>query len=199
MKKIIKFILSIILICVLCVAGYCGYILISYERIGDIDLEVFSNSNKDLVNTDETYKISTYNIGFGAYSQDFTFFLDTGYDEEGKETCGYYSKAKSKDEVLFNINGSINTMKQLDLDFIILQEVDVKSTRSHKIDQNKMFIDEFKDYDSVFACNFDTAYLPYPFYDMHGKSLSGITTLSKYEAIQSGFLNLFANGLLVLE
>ena len=185
MKKIIKFILSIILICVLCVAGYCGYILISYERIGDIDLEVFSNSSKDLINTDETYKISTYNIGFGAYSQDFTFFLDTGYDEEGKETCGYYSKAKSKDEVLFNINGSINTMKQLDLDFIILQEVDVKSTRSHKIDQNKMFIDEFKDYDSVFACNFDTAYLPYPFYDMHGKSLSGITTLSKYKIYES--------------
>ena len=180
-KKIIKCVLSFVLIIILCVAGYCGYILISYDRIGDIELQINSNSNKEVINVNEKYNISTYNIGFGAYSQDFTFFLDTGYDEEGNETCGYYSKAKSKEEVLFNVNGSINTMKQLDLDFILLQEVDVKSTRSHKVDQNEMFLNEFKDYDSVFAYNFDSAFLPYPLYDMHGKSLAGISTLSRYK------------------
>lgn len=180
MRKIILIIgitISSILIFVL---GYCGYILISYDRIGSIDLEVEKHAKLNIVNTNETYSISTYNIGFGAYSQDFTFFLDTGYDIDGNETCGYYSKARSKEEVIFNINGSIETVKELDLDFVLLQEVDIKSTRSHKINQNEMFIKELKDYDNVLSLNFDTAYLPYPLYDMHGKSLAGISTFSKY-------------------
>ena len=185
MNKIIKRVLLIFLIVVGVIVvgagGYCGYILLSYDRIGDIDLEVESKSaqNKVLLNT--TYSATTYNIGFGAYSQDFTFFLDTGYDENGNETCGYYSKAKSKEEVIFNVNGSISTVKELNPDFVLLQEVDIKSTRSHKVNQNEMFLNALASYDNVFAYNFNTAYLPYPLYDMHGKSLAGLSTFSKYQ------------------
>ena len=180
-KKVVSTFLLVCLILVIGVGGYCGYILLSYKRIGDLDLEVSRNSVNTSLTTNQTYNISTYNIGFGAYSQDFTFFLDTGYDEEGNETCGYYSKAKSKDEVLFNVNGAIDTVKSLDLDFILLQEVDIKSTRSYKINQNEMFVNNFSDYDNVFAYNFDSAFLPYPLYDMHGKSLAGLSTFSRYQ------------------
>ncbi len=180
MRKIIIIIGITISSILLFVLGYCGYILISYDRIGDIELEIDKKSDLNSINTNQTYNISTYNIGFGAYSQDFTFFLDTGYDIDGNETCGYYSKARSKEEVIFNINGSIETVKELDLDFLLLQEVDIKSTRSHKIDQNEMFKTELPTYDNVLCLNFDTAYLPYPLYDMHGKSLAGISTFSKY-------------------
>ena len=185
MKKIIKKTLLILLIIVgvivLGAGGYCGYILLSYDRIGDCELEVDSKATKDKVTLDTIYSATTYNIGFGAYSQDFTFFLDTGYDKDGNETCGYYSTAKSKEEALFNVNGSIETIKNLDSDFVLLQEVDVKSTRSHKINQNEMFVNALVSYDNVFACNFDTAYLPYPLYDMHGKSYAGLSTFSKYQ------------------
>ena len=185
MKKIIKKIFICLLIfigvAVVGAGGYVGYILLSYDRIGDIDLEIDSQSNNKQVELNKVYSAATYNIGFGAYSQDYTFFLDTGYDEEGNETCGYYSTAKSKEEALFNINGSINTIKSLNSDFVLLQEVDVKSTRSYKIDQNKMFVEKMEGYDNVFAINFDTAYLPYPLYDMHGKSLAGLSTFSKYQ------------------
>ena len=185
MKKIIKKILLIFLIIVGVIVvgagGYCGYILLSYDRIGDIDLDVKTKSTQNKVLLDTTYSATTYNIGFGAYSQDFTFFLDTGYDENGNETCGYYSKAKTKEEVIFNVNGSINTIKELNPDFVLLQEVDIKSTRSHKVNQNEMFVNSLGSYDNVFAYNFDTAYLPYPLYDMHGKSLAGLSTFSKYK------------------
>ena len=137
MKKIIKKIIICLLIfigvAVIGAGGYVGYILLSYDRIGDIDLEIDSKSKNKQVELNKVYSATTYNIGFGAYSQDYTFFLDTGYDEEGNETCGYYSTAKSKEEALFNINGSINTIKSLNSDFVLLQEVDVKSTRSYKI------------------------------------------------------------------
>ena len=179
-KKVVISILLVLVVLVLGVGGYCGYILLSYKRVGNIDLEVNKNASKTTLSLNEKYNISTYNIGFGAYSQDFTFFLDTGYDKDGNETCGYYSKAKSKDEVLFNVNGSIDVIKSKDLDFVLLQEVDIKSTRSFKINQNEMFKENLNEYDNVLAYNFDTAYLPYPLYDMHGKSLAGLSTFSKY-------------------
>ena len=181
MKKVINTILLFILVLVLGAGSYCGYIIFSYKRIGDVSLDVEGNAAKNVLSLDETYNMATYNIGFGAYSQDYTFFLDTGYDINGEETCGYYSTARSKEEVNFNVNGAINTVKSLDLDFVLLQEVDVKSTRSYKINQNDMFKESLSEYDNVFAINFDTAYLPYPLYDMHGKSLAGLSTFSRYK------------------
>ena len=183
MKKLLKK----ILLCFLCLlgtvvliaGGFVGYILLSYHRIGNIDLEVVSKSNINYINTNDTYSIATYNIGFGAYSQDYTFFLDTGYDIDGNPTCGYYSKGKSKEEVVNNVIGSLQTTKTLSLDFLMLQEVDIKSTRSYKINQNDYFIDAYANYDNVFAYNFDSSFLPYPLYDMHGKSLAGLSTFSK--------------------
>ena len=181
MKKIINTILLFLLVLVLGAGSYCGYIIFSYKRIGDVSLDVESKANDNVLLLNETYNMATYNIGFGAYSQDYTFFLDTGYDINGEETCGYYSTARSKEEVNFNVNGAINTVKSLDLDFVLLQEVDVKSTRSYKINQNEMFKESLSEYDNVFAINFDTAYMPYPLYDMHGKSLAGLSTFSRYK------------------
>lgn len=179
-KRLFTTLLLLVLLIVVAVGGYCGYILLSYKRIGNTNLDVKQSATNSFVTTNEVYNISTYNIGFGAYSQDFTFFLDTGYDANENETCGYYSKAKSKDEVLTNTNGAISTMKNLDLDFMLLQEVDIDSTRSHHVNQNDLFTNEFSKYDNVFATNFDSAFLPYPLYDMHGKSKAGLSTFSKY-------------------
>ena len=181
MKRLFKFILGLFLTVVLIAVGFVSYLLVSYSRIGNVDLDITNKSNLEEIDSDQTYKVATYNIGFGAYSQDFTFFLDTGYDKDGNETCGHDSKAKSKDEVIKNTNGSIKTMKDLNLDFMLLQEVDIKSTRSHKVNQNEMFSKEFSEYDNVFCINFDSAFLPYPLYDMHGKSLAGLSTYSKYK------------------
>ena len=185
MNKVIKktfiSLLFVLLAIVVIVGGYCGYIIISYDRIGDVALDINSNATNQTLKVGQTYSATTYNIGFGAYSQDYTFFLDTGYDIDGNETCGYYSTVRTKEEGLFNVNGSINVVKQMNPDFVLLQEVDVKSTRSYNVNQNQMFIDSLTGYDNVFSCNFDTAYLPYPLYDMHGKAYAGLSTFSKYQ------------------
>ena len=178
-KKFIKFLLSFVLVVFLLVASYCTYIILSYSRIGNMKLEYESTLNNQ-VELNKTYSATTYNIGFGAYSQDYTFFLDTGYDIDGNKTCGHYSKGKSKDEVIFNVNGSLNTIYDLNCDFILLQEVDISSTRSYKINQNEMFKEKLIGYENVFAYNFDSSFLPYPLYDMHGKSKAGISTFSRY-------------------
>jgi endonuclease/exonuclease/phosphatase family metal-dependent hydrolase len=185
MKKGIKRTLisigSVVGVLILGIIVYAAYILLSYYRIGNTALEINHNSDLTQVKVDTTYSCTTYNIGFGAYSQDYTFFMDTGYDDEGNETVGYYSKAKSKDEVLFNTNGAISTVSSLGADFMFLQEVDIDSTRSYHINQNKMITDAFTSYDNDYAVNFHTAFLPYPIYDMHGSVKSSITTLSRYK------------------
>ena len=104
-KKILKIVIILLLVIIIAAGGYVGYIFISYDRIGDIDLTVNKNSSISKIDSNETLNITSYNVGFGAYSQDFTFFLDTGYDKDGNETCGHDSKAKSKEEVLYNVNG----------------------------------------------------------------------------------------------
>ena len=166
------------------VIGYVGYVLLSYYRIGNKPLDVNHHSTLTEVKVGETYKATSYNIGFGAYSQDYTFFLDTGYDREGKETCGYWSTARSKDEVLFNTNGAIELAKSTNSDFIFFQEVDTDSTRSYHVNQYNKIVDKFASYDNVFCKNFHSAFLPYPLYDMHGSVNAGLTTVSKYQ-IQS--------------
>lgn len=160
--------------------AFVGYVLLSYYRIGDKKLKVHENSSLMKVDTDTTYKALSYNIGFGAYSQDFTFFLDEGYDENGKKTCGYWSTGRTLEEVEYNTTGSVNVTGEENPDFLFLQEVDTASTRSYWINQDKRFREAYPTYDHVFANNFHTAFLPYPLYDMHGKVNSGLTTLSRY-------------------
>lgn len=165
-------------ILLLVVIGYVAYVFLSYKRIEDNQKLAVSDKNQPtttgvLLNTD--YSVLTYNIGFGAYSADYSFFMDGGK----------YSRAYSKKAVLDNINGSIQTMKEEQADFTLLQEVDVKSTRSYKVNQYDMICDAFDSYSSVFAVNYDSAYLMYPILEPHGKSKSGLATISSHEIVSS--------------
>lgn len=163
------------------VGGYLLYIVASYSRIGNVSLDVTSNSTLESVNTTETYSITTYNIGFGAYSQNYTFFLDSGYDDNGNETVGHYGKALSKDDVLFNTNGAIKTIQEKSPDFALFQEVDTNSTRSYHVNQYEKITSNFTTYDQTFCSNFHSTFLPYPLYDMHGSVQAGLAIMSKYK------------------
>ena len=184
--RLVSLIVGIVLSAVVSIAaGFVGYILLSYYRIGDKVLDVDKGATIQKAETNVEMNMVTYNIGFGAYSQDYTFFLDAGYDENGNETCGHWSKGRSKEEVEFNTQGSIKAVKDLDPDFVLLQEVDTNSTRSYHINQDEEFTKEFTNYDHVHCVNFHSAFLPYPLYDMHGSVNAGLTTYSKYGIVSA--------------
>lgn len=179
--RLVSLIVGIVLSTVVSIAaGFVGYILLSYYRIGDQNLDINAGATLEKVDTNVEMNVVTYNIGFGAYSQDYTFFLDDGYDENGNETIGHWSKGRSKEEVEFNTQGSIKAVKDLDPDFVLLQEVDTNSTRSYHINQDEEFSKEFVNYDHVHCVNFHSAFLPYPLYDMHGSVNAGLTSYSRY-------------------
>jgi endonuclease/exonuclease/phosphatase family metal-dependent hydrolase len=177
---------------VLVLLGYVGYVTFSYYRIGDKDLTINNNQNVAIAQSDigvKEFSITTYNIGFGAYERDYSFFMDESrfkeeYTASQKQvkTAGKKARGFSKKHVLANTNGAYDTINKLgNLDFMLYQEVDTSSTRSYKVNQVEIGNQKHANYASIFGVNYHSAYLAYPLHEPIGKSNSGITTYSKYE------------------
>lgn len=185
-KKIIWISVSVVIgVPLITALSYVGYVVFSYKRIGTTSLEVNGKGRSDTIENGKTLTLTTYNIGFGAYSPDYTFFRDKGYDEDGKKTSGTYGKGISREDVEKNTNGSISVIQELQSDFYAIQEVDMDADRSYHINQKEEIENSRNGYDNTFAVNFDSAYLCYPLNDPHGKSKSGRATYSKYQIQES--------------
>lgn len=175
-KKSLIIIVSILLAIILAILGYVFYVLASYYRIEDnLDLSVKNGVEGEKILPNTTYSIVTQNIGFGAYTNDFTFFMDGGKE----------SWAKSPESVIKSVNSATNKIKSYNPDIILFQEVDTDSTRSYHINQKEMLEKGFKNFDSVFGVNYHSSFLFWPLYKPHGASNSGIISLSKFDITSS--------------
>ena len=173
-----------VLLFILIVLSYLLYVVCGYYRLEDnLPLEISNNQSKT-VSADGSYTIMTYNVGFGAYSPEYTFFMDTGVMKDGTPTQGKYGKAISKADVEKNIGGASNVIKTHSPDFAIVQEVDYDSSRSYGVDERVAF-SSLDGYASLLAVNYHSSYLFYPFNDPHGKNNAGIMTLSRYAVTDS--------------
>ena len=185
MKKAFKIagitLLSLVAALVLIVLGYVIYVAAEYDRIEDnVQLTVDEGATEAAAQTGVEYGIVTYNIGFGAYSPDFSFFLDSGEMNDGTVVTGKYGKGLSEDVVRRDVEGAAGALKELDADFYFVQEVDTDGDRSYHIDQYAILRDALPG-DATYAQNFHCAKLLYPFNDPHGKNTSGIATFSTIE------------------
>ncbi|MBQ3264465.1 MAG: endonuclease/exonuclease/phosphatase family protein [Ruminococcus sp.] len=149
---------------------YVAYVFISYSRIDDNTEIIPEGAAKSAaVKTGEEYTALTYNVGFGAYTPDFTFFMDGGKS----------SWAESKESVIACIDGAAGVIKEHNADFALIQEVDFNSTRSYHVDEREQLETQFPDCSSAFAINYHSPFLFYPFTQPHGASNSGLLTLSE--------------------
>lgn len=184
-KKIIKTVLVVLLAIILLfaatVGGYVAYVALQYYRIEDMQsLEICDVVEKS-VSTETEYSVISYNLGFGAYSPEYSFFMDTGVMQDGTAVAGKYAKGMSKADVEKNVTGQLNVAKEQNCDFYLFQEVDEKAARSYKIDMRQRGRNELSGYSTVYAENFHTANLFYPFNDPIGKTNAGIMTYSRYK------------------
>ena len=184
MKKALK-ITAIVLACtigaaVLLVGGYVGYVAAQYYRIEDgLALEV--SGDGQAVNAGDELSVTTYNLGFGAYSPEYSFFMDTGIMDDGEEVAGIYAKGMNEKDVRKNVDGQVAVSKAENSDFYFFQEADERADRSYNIDMVKNIRENFAGYSSTYAENFHTAWLLYPFNDPMGTTKAGVVTLSKYK------------------
>ena len=175
MKKTLK-IIGIVLLAVLVIAGgYVAYVFAAYHRIEDNQTLTVTSGRTQTAQAGETYRIACWNIGFGAYEDDYSFFMDGGTE----------SWAWSKERLQENLDEIGATLQSLKADILLLQEVDFDSTRTYHIDEAELLrtyhgLDA--ESDSVFAVNYDSPFLFYPFVRPHGASRSGLLTVSSLTA-----------------
>ena len=174
-----KVILGVLGALLLVVVGYLLYLFISYKRLPDnLELNVYppnEETSLEKVETGKEYSLITYNVGFGAYTPEFSFFMDGGTS----------SVAESKESVISTIAGAAEMVEQKNPDFVFFQEVDLDATRSYHVNQYEMIADIFATYTSNYAVNYDSAFLFYPFHEPHGKSKASLATFSKYEMTEA--------------
>ncbi len=174
MKKKVKIIIitafALIGAILLSALGYLLYVVCSYYRVEDNLPLYVTDASSDTAPVGQSLKLVTYNIGFGAYSDDYSFFMDGGK----------YSRAFSREDVLKNTQGALDAIKNVNPDLVALQEVDVRGTRSYRVDQSALFSAGLSGYDSVFGQNYDSPYFLYPFNQPIGANKSGMMSFSKF-------------------
>lgn len=184
-RRICKIFLGILLALAAAAAAYVIYMQVQYYRIDDFTRLPVENPQQEQMETGTAYRIMTYNIGFGAYSDDYSFFMDMGEMKDGTKTTGKHGRALSKEAVLADTAGSLELFKQQEADFIFAQEVDEKADRSYHVNQREILTEGLPGYGSVFANNFHSAYLFYPFHEPHGAVEAGMLTFSKYQTTEN--------------
>ena len=140
----------------LIVLAYVAYLLIDYHREEDnLPLEVTepaSGVQAGAVPTGETLSITSWNIGFGAYTDQYSFFMDGGE----------YSRGFSNEIVEKTVEQISDDLVSFDSDFYFLQEVDTDATRSYHLNEYEMIASRFDEKYKIFAQNYDSSYLFYP-------------------------------------
>lgn len=182
LRKPLKYILALLLVLVLAVGGYLAYVLTAYYRIEDnlelpVELTGVEPGAPSVsvpafeAPTGEELTVTSWNIGFGAYTDQYSFFMDGGK----------YSRGFSEEAVRDNVETMAGKLAGFGSDFYLIQEVDIDATRSYHIDQKEILQDALPGRNSTFALNYDSPYLFYPFTEPHGKSVAGLLTLSDFE------------------
>lgn len=175
-KKILIAVGAVIGAIILILVAYFAYLMLSYYRLDD-NLPLTTERNADASSLASSYEEGrtltavTANLGFGAYTPDFDFFMDGGSG----------SVATSAASATASIEGSAHAIEEVNPDFILFQEVDVDATRSHHVDEYALLQNAFPGYATVFAQNYDSPYLAWPPYAPHGASKAGLATFSRYQ------------------
>ncbi len=175
MKIVFKIVLLILLAVVVLAGAYVAYVFIDYHRIGSGPLSVEGHTQLH-PDADTPYELLSWNIGFGAYTADYDFFMDGGTQ----------SWAESPERLDQNIADICARLAEEAADLYFVQEVDIDATRSYHRDERDSILAALgAGRSSVFCQNYDSPFLMYPLTQPHGASKAGLLTLSSFDVSQA--------------
>lgn len=176
MKRAVKRIILIVLVILVAFGIYAAYVFKTYYRLPDkLTLEVKRNGENSYfeeplkIVPGNAYFIMTYNIGFGAYHKDYSFFMDGGKQ----------SWADDEESVIAGVCSMAEVINDVNPDFVLLQEVDIDGTRSYHVDELELLNQFVKGYYYDYAQNYDSPFLFVPPWQPHGANKSGLVTYSR--------------------
>ena len=142
----------------------------TYTAYTPANVEVLSQSKKANVYQVDTLCILSWNIGYGGLDSAMDFFMDGG--EKTRQT---------KEQTERNLTAIAATLAQYThMDFVFLQEVDVKSRRSYRTDELSELARMLNNHVAYFALNYKAAFVPIPLTSPLGRVESGIATFTRY-------------------
>ena len=167
LKTILKILGWILGVLVLVVAVALVVFTIAEYRPADVETVIPEQQAEAVLETGKPLTIVSWNCGYGALGDNAEFFMDGG-------TSVYTA---DKERVTSNLDGIREKLQALSPDFIILQEVDINSSRSYGIDERTVLRDAAPGAAEAFAYNFNSLYIPYPLPPI-GHVEGGLFTLS---------------------
>ena len=126
-------------------------------------------SGRDMLQKGKAASILTWNIGYAGLGKDEDFFMDGG-----KKV-----RPDSKEVVEKYFSGIKDTIGRFHADINFIQEIDIKSKRSWKINQYEA-LKKFTGKAGSFAYNYKCTYVPFPLPTI-GHIESGVSTLTNFE------------------
>ena len=166
-KKILKILGCVLGVIVLLVAVALVVLTVAEYRPASTETVIAEQAAEPVLETGKPLTLVSWNIGYGALGDNADFFMDGG--------SSVYTA--DQDRVLSNLNGIAEKLRALSPDLIILQEVDINSSRSYGLDERALLRDVLPGASEAFAYNFNALYVPYPIPPI-GHVEGGLYTLS---------------------
>jgi endonuclease/exonuclease/phosphatase family metal-dependent hydrolase len=174
-KSIIKVFGIIVVLLALVVGLYFLFMTLTDYKPKDVISLSINNNVETVLEKGTKVSAMTYNIGYCGLDEGQDFFMDGGTG----------SRSKSKEKTIENLNGVTEFLKDQTVDFILLQEVDIKATRSYNINQYEQLRNSLSSYSSSYCLNYNVPWVPVPLSKPHGKVKSGLVSFGKYKMSKS--------------
>ncbi len=166
-KRILKILGCVLLALILLVAAALGVFTIAEYRPADMEAVIEDHETEAVLETGKSLTIVSWNCGYGALGDNADFFMDGG--------SSVYTA--DRERVSSNLAGIRDKLSALSPDLILLQEVDINSSRSYGIDERTVLREALPGASEAFAYNFNALYVPYPVPPI-GHVEGGLYTLS---------------------
>lgn len=170
MRKFFKYLGAFIAIIVIIFIVFLAYATLNDYK-PDPQIIVTENSHPDVLTIDSNgmeISFMSWNIGYCGINKEMDFFYSGGtqvYPEE--------------QQVLKNMAGVKDFLRSHnEVNFALLQEVDINSTRSYHHNQMEDFSQVFGGYETDLGINYKVFYVPIPLQKPMGSVESGIVTYS---------------------
>lgn len=167
MKKFLKILLCILIVLVVLVCALLLWLSVNELKPEPVeDLEINAAEQSALIQPGQQLDILSWNIGYGGLGEGSDFFMDGGKEVKAADR-------ETVEQYLAGIKAYIETDSP---DVLMLQEVDIDSSRSYGINQAQ----ELAFGSWAHALNYSCPFVPFPLPPI-GRVNSGLLTSSGYQ------------------
>ena len=165
-RKILKILLIVVLVLVVAVGALFGWLTATEFKPAPVqEAEVTLAGDVDTIQSGATLSILSWNVGYAGLGAASDFFMDGGKEARAADraTVGLY------------LEGISAAIGEVDPDLVLLQEVDIDSSRTYGIDERGILSRGMSA--ETFALNYSCPFVPVPVPPI-GKVNSGLYTLT---------------------